>query len=142
MSQEDPYNLERFVEAQKSCYERVLKELKAGRKQSHWMWFVFPQLQGLGRSTTARRYAISGPEEAKAYLTHPLLGERLKECVRLLLEVDSRSAIEIFGSPDDLKLRSCMTLFDYVAPEEGVFHKVLDKFYHGEPDSKTLALLD
>lgn len=142
MSQEDHYNLGRFVEAQKSCYDRVLKELKAGRKQSHWMWFVYPQLQRLGSSATAKRYAISGPEEAKAYLEHPVLGDRLKECARLLLEIDSKSAFDIFGSPDDLKLRSCMTLFARVAIQEDVFRKVLEKYYHGEPDSKTLALLD
>ena len=142
----DPYDLARFVEAQARCYARVLEELAAGEKTSHWMWFIFPQLRGLGISSTARRFGLSGLEEARAYLAHPLLGGRLCECTRLVLAVEGRSAYEIFGSPDDLKLRSCLTLFAYAAepaplPQTQVFGEALAKYYRGEPDPRTLELL-
>ena len=134
-------NLERFVQAQASVYPAVLRELGAGRKASHWMWFVFPQLKTLGRSGTARFYGLDGRDEALAYWRHPVLGPRLLECTRLVLATRGRSAHEIFGSPDDLKLRSCMTLFDAVAPEEPAFRVVLDRFYGGAADASTLDLL-
>jgi uncharacterized protein (DUF1810 family) len=135
--------LTRFLEAQRHCYARVLEELAAGEKTSHWMWFVFPQLRGLGRSATARRFGLAGLEEARAYLAHPLLGERLRECTRLLLPVEGRTAHEIFGSPDDLKLRSCLTLFAAAAanPADQVFPAALAKYYGGEPDPLTVQLL-
>lgn len=142
----DPHDLERFAEAQAGCYSRVLAELAAGEKTSHWMWFIFPQLEGLGASTTARRFGISGLEEARAYLAHPLLGVRLRECTRLVLAVEGRTAHEIFGSPDDLKLRSCLTLFAPAVsspPARGdeLFGAALARFYRGEPDPLTLRLL-
>jgi len=142
----DSYDLARFVEAQARCYARVLEELAAGQKTSHWMWFIFPQLRGLGLSSTARRFGLSGLEEACAYLAHPLLGGRLRECTRLLLALEGRTAHEIFGSPDDLKLRSCLTLFAYAAepaplPDTRVFGEALAKYYRGEPDPRTLELL-
>ena len=142
----DPNDLARFLEAQASCYQRVLEELGAGEKTSHWMWFIFPQLRGLGMSSTARRFGLSGLEEARAYLAHPLLGARLRECTRLVLAVEGRSAHEILGSPDDLKLRSCLTLFAQAAepspdPETRVFGEALAKYYRGEPDPRTLELL-
>lgn len=142
----DPYDLERYVEAQAPCYARVLEELAAGEKTSHWMWFIFPQLRGLGMSSTARRFGLSGLEEARAYLAHPLLGPRLRECTRSVLAVEGRTAHEIFGSPDDLKLRSCLTLFAQAAgpspaPETRVFDEALAKYYGGEPDPRTLELL-
>jgi uncharacterized protein (DUF1810 family) len=142
----DAHDLERYVEAQAHCYPRVLEELAAGEKTSHWMWFIFPQLRGLGMSSTARRFGLSGLEEARAYLAHPLLGARLRECTRLVLAVQGRSAHEIFGSPDDLKLRSCLTLFAQAvapspAPDTRVFGEALAKYYGGEPDPRTLELL-
>ena len=142
----DSYDLARFVEAQARCYARVLEELAAGEKTSHWMWFIFPQLRGLGMSSTARRFGLSGLGEARAYLAHPLLGSRLRECTRLVLAVEGRRAHEIFGSPDDLKLRSCLTLFAQAAApspaaETRVFGEALAKYYGGEPDPRTLELL-
>ena len=137
----DPFDLERFVRAQAPVYEAVRAELAAGRKRSHWMWFVFPQLRGLGRSSTAQHYGITSLEEARAYLAHPLLGKRLRECCGLMLAVQGRSANQILGSPDDLKFRSCVTLFALAAPEEAVFRQALDKYYGGEPDPQTLAAL-
>jgi uncharacterized protein (DUF1810 family) len=134
-------DLERFVDAQASVYESVRSELRAGRKQSHWMWFVFPQLRGLGRSSTAHYYGLASAAEARAYLAHPVLGARLRECVELVLAVGARTAHEIFGSPDDLKFRSSMTLFSHVAPEEPQFQRALDKYYGGEPDPLTLDQL-
>jgi len=134
--------LARFVEAQSAVFASVLAELGAGRKTSHWMWFVFPQLTSLGRSDTARFYGLEDGAEATAYWRHPVLGERLKQCARLVLATEGESAHDIFGSPDDLKLRSCMTLFDAVAPDEPVFREVLARFYGGEPDPATLAGLD
>lgn len=137
----DPYDLYRFVRAQEAAYDRALAELRAGRKRSHWMWYIFPQVAGLGFSATSRHYAIKSLEEAKAYLAHTLLGPRLIECAEAALQVDGRSAHEIFGSPDDLKLRSSATLFAQVSPEGSVFHRLLDKYFQGQPDTATLRLL-
>lgn len=137
----DPYDLQRFIDAQASTHERALAELKSGRKQSHWMWFMFPQLTGLGHSDMARRYGISGRDEAIAYLQHPLLGKRLADCCEALLKWDERSATHIMGSPDDMKLRSSMTLFAAVAPDTPVFQQVLDAFFDGKPDAVTLSKL-
>lgn len=134
--------LDRFVEAQEPVYEEVVTELRAGRKHTHWMWFVFPQLRGLGRSETAWRYGIASAEEARAYSEHPVLGARLRECARLLLASDRRSAHDVFGPPDDLKLRSSMTLFERVVPEEPLFGAVLEKLCDGERDDATIALLE
>ena len=131
--------LERFVAAQGPVWADVLRELGAGRKSSHWMWFVFPQLKALGRTATARHYGLADREEARGYWEHPLLGPRLLQCSRLVLAVDGRTAHDIFGSPDDLKLRSCMTLFDAVAPDEPAFRAVLDRYYGGVGDPLTLA---
>jgi uncharacterized protein (DUF1810 family) len=137
----DPHNLSRFVEAQAPVYEQVLAELGEGHKRSHWMWFVFPQLAGLGHSGMAQRFAIASLDEAKAYLTHPVLGGRLRECSRLVLAVQDRSIHYIFGSPDDLKFRSCMTLFSRAAPAEPVFQQCLKKYFAGHADPQTIALL-
>jgi uncharacterized protein (DUF1810 family) len=137
----DPYDLQRFVDAQDPVYERVCGELKSGRKQSHWMWFIFPQIAGLGRSPMALRYAISSLDEARAYLEHPLLGPRLRECTRLVMQVEGRSAHQILGSPDNMKFRSCLTLFARAAPEERIFRNALEKYFDGEEDSLTLARL-
>ncbi len=133
-------DVERFVAAQDGVYDTALAELRAGRKRTHWMWFVFPQIAGLGSSPTARRYAVSGPDEAKAYLAHPVLGPRLTEISRALLAVEGRSAEQIFGYPDDLKLRSSMTLFARAADDPAVFEAVLERYYDG-PDQRTLDLL-
>ena len=138
---DDPFDLQRFVDAQAAVYERVRAELKNGRKQSHWMWFIFPQFAGLGRSAMAQRYAISSLDEAKAYLAHPTLGPRLRECTRLVVRVDGKSAYEILGSPDDMKFRSCMTLFARAAPEEALFRTALEKYFDGVEDSQTLTRL-
>jgi uncharacterized protein (DUF1810 family) len=138
---DDPYDLARFLEAQAGCYPRARAELSAGRKTSHWMWFIFPQLQGLGTSAMARRYALSGLAEARAYLDHPTLGERLRECTRALLAIEGRTAHEIFGSPDDLKLRSCLTLFARASPDERLFGEALRKYFGGEGDPLTIGLL-
>ncbi len=137
----DPYDLRRFVDAQERTYDTVIGELTAGRKRSHWMWFIFPQLRGLGSSPTAVRFAISSADEARAYLAHELLGPRLRECARLVARIDGRSTEEIFGWPDDLKLRSSMTLFARAADDNADFVAVLEKFYGGEEDPATLALL-
>ncbi|MFB6108230.1 MAG: DUF1810 domain-containing protein [Haloplanus sp.] len=138
---DDPHDLHRFVEAQDPVIEDVKDELRAGRKRTHWMWFVFPQMAGLGRSRMARRYAISSWAEADAYLAHPTLGPRLRECTALVNAVEGRSANDIFGSPDDLKFRSSMTLFDAVADDPTPFATALDRYYDGDPDPKTLELL-
>jgi len=137
----DPFDLERFVQAQAGTFDAALEELRAGAKRSHWMWFVFPQLQGLGASGMARRYAISGLEEARAYLAHPLLGPRLVASVEALLSHDGLSARDIFGTPDDLKLRSSMALF-HAASDDARFQAVLDRYYGGRPDEATLRLLE
>ena len=133
--------LQRFLDAQDGVYEQALAELRAGRKRSHWMWFVFPQIAGLGHSSTAVYYAIADLAEARAYLAHPLLGARLAECAGALLGVTGRTAHEILGSPDDLKLRSSMTLFAQVAGPDSVFRRVLERYYGGEADARTLDLL-
>ncbi|KWX67173.1 DUF1810 domain-containing protein [Mycobacterium sp. NAZ190054] len=137
---DDPFDLERFVTAQDRVYATVLTELRAGAKRSHWIWFVFPQLRGLGRSPTAQRYGIASLDEAKAYLAHPVLGPRLRECAALLVQHQGRSATSILGSPDDLKVRSSMTLFAR-AGDDAVFPAVLDAFYGGREDPATLELL-
>lgn len=137
----DPFRLQRFVDAQDPVYDAVRDELRAGRKRTHWMWFVFPQLAGLGRSDMARRYAIASRDEAIAYLAHPVLGPRLRECARLVLDIEDRSIGEIFGAPDDLKLRSSLTLFAAVAPEEPVFAACLRHHFPEGPDALTLARL-
>jgi uncharacterized protein (DUF1810 family) len=137
----DPFDLERFVRAQSQNYSDAVSEIRAGEKISHWMWYVFPQLDGLGFSSTARFYGLKGAAEARAYLAHPVLGPRLRECCEAALAVEGKTAHDIFGSPDDLKLRSCATLFAAVAPEEPVFGKLLEKYYGGRGDEKTLRLL-
>jgi uncharacterized protein (DUF1810 family) len=137
----DAYNLQRFVEAQQPVYERVRAELRAGAKASHWMWFIFPQLKGLGRSPTAEYFGIASLPEAEAYWRHPVLGRRLKECTELVVAILGKTAHQIFGSPDDVKFRSCMTLFERAAPEEPIFGQALDKYFDGKRDSSTLALL-
>ena len=134
-------NLDRFLEAQGRDYQRALGEIQAGRKRSHWMWYVFPQFEGLGSSATSQHYAIKSLDEARAYLAHPVLGARLVECAHALLDVEARDAHEIFGSPDDMKLRSCATLFASVSPDGSVFHRVLDKYFGGVPDDLTIRLL-
>lgn len=132
-------NLERFVEAQGPVIDEVMAELASGEKRSHWMWFVFPQLKALGRSSTARYYGLGSVDEARAYLAHPVLGERLRACTRAVLAHRGRSAHAIFGSPDDLKFRSCMTLFGLAAPDEPLYAQALAQFFKGEPDPLTLA---
>jgi uncharacterized protein (DUF1810 family) len=134
-------DLERFVAAQDPVIDRVRAELRRGRKSSHWMWFVFPQLRGLGSSATAQHYALASLDEARAYLAHPVLGPRLVECARLAAAVPQGGAAEVFGYPDDLKLRSSMTLFARAAPDEPAFAAVLDRYFGGEPDPRTLELL-
>ena len=136
----DPFDLNRFVEAQNLVIDDVLSELRAGRKRSHWMWFVFPQIAGLGSSPMAVRFAIRSPGEARAYLAHPLLGQRLGDCVRLVVAAH-RPLAEIFGPPDDLKFRSCLTLFAAAAPEENVFREALAACCSGERDPRTLERL-
>jgi uncharacterized protein (DUF1810 family) len=135
------FDLERFVAAQLPTYDGALAELRAGRKRSHWMWYVFPQLAGLGRSATSRHYGIASAAEANAYLKHPLLGPRLIECVTAVLEIDGRTAYEIFGSPDDLKLHSCATLFARVSPPGSAFSTLLAKYFGGREDEQTVRLL-
>jgi uncharacterized protein (DUF1810 family) len=137
----DPFDLERFVRAQEGVHDAALAELRGGRKRSHWMWFVFPQLAGLGSSPMAQRYAIGSLAEARAYLDHPLLGPRLSECAEALLEVTGRTAREILGSPDDLKLRSCATLFAAAASPGSPFERLLDRYYGGHGDPETLRRL-
>jgi uncharacterized protein (DUF1810 family) len=137
----DNFDLQRFVDAQDGVYERVLDELRAGRKASHWMWFVFPQIAGLGFSSMAQRYAISGRDEALAYDAHPVLGERLRECTAIVNAVEGRDVHQIFGSPDDMKLRSCMTLFAECVDDGHVFRNALDKYFHGVEDQLTLDRL-
>jgi uncharacterized protein (DUF1810 family) len=134
----DPYSLDRFVEAQADAYEQALAEIRAGRKRSHWMWYVFPQLAGLGSSPMSVQYAIRDRHEAAAFLAHPILGPRLLECTEAVLQIEGRSALEIFGSPDDLKLRSCATLFAAVSPDRSVFHRLIDKYFDGRHDPRTI----
>ena len=137
----DPHDLARFVEAQQGVHADALAELRAGRKRSHWMWFVFPQMRGLGHSAMAERYGIASMDEARAYLAHPVLGERLQHCCGLVLAVQGSGAHDIFGSPDDSKFRSCLTLFGRAAPDEPVFADCLRKYCKGVEDPATLALL-
>lgn len=134
-------DLERFVTAQQPLWPQVQAELRAGRKTTHWMWFVFPQLRSLGRSQMARHYGLESIDDARAYLVHPVLGERLRAAIGGLLAVPERSAHEIMGSPDDLKLRSCLTLFAEASAHEALFEQALERFYDGRPDEATLALL-
>jgi uncharacterized protein (DUF1810 family) len=139
----DDFDLERFVTAQAPVFETVLAELRAGCKRSHWMWFVFPQLRGLGRSSTARFYGISSIEEARAYLAHPLLGPRLDLCTRIVVTSESSSLHAIFGSPDDMKFRSCVTLFSLATDNsDNPFRHALHRWCEGQPDEQTLVLLD
>lgn len=137
----DPFHLARFVAAQDGIYPRVVQELKAGRKRSHWMWFIFPQLQGLGTSEMARRYAIRGLDEARAYLAHPLLGTRLVECTRIVNGLHGSSALQIFGQPDDLKFHSSLTLFELAAGNHSEFSTALEKYFAGHRDPATLQHL-
>jgi uncharacterized protein (DUF1810 family) len=137
----DPWDLARFVRAQAGDYQRALEELRQGGKRSHWMWYVFPQLSGLGDSAMSRRYAIRSAAEASAYLSHPLLGPRLIACSEAVLAVEGRSAHDIFGSPDDLKLRSSATLFAAVSPPDSVFQRIINKYFDGRGDSLTLRLM-
>ena len=141
MTSNDPYNLRRFISAQGPIYEIVLAELRSGHKRTHWMWFIFPQIEGLGQSPTSKYYAIKDEEEARHYLNHPVLGARLVECAKTVLAVEGKSASEIFGFPDDMKLKSCMTLFACVADTEPVFARMLEKYFDGKQDQKTLDLL-
>jgi len=136
----DRFNLKRFLDAQARDYKVALWELKSGRKRSHWIWYIFPQLSGLGRSTRSDIYAIASLDEARAYLAHPLLGPRLIECADTLLAVEGKSARDILGMPDDMKVRSCATLFAAVSPAGSVFERLLDKYYGGEKDRRTLEL--
>jgi uncharacterized protein (DUF1810 family) len=140
-SQEDPYHLSRFLEAQAGDYDQALSEIRNGQKQTHWMWYIFPQIDGLAVSSISKDYSIKSIDEAKAYLEHPVLGPRLLECAEAVVGVEGRSATEIFGSPDDLKLRSCATLFACVSPPGSVFDRLLGKYYGGGRDGKTLDLL-
>jgi uncharacterized protein (DUF1810 family) len=137
----DPFDLERFVEAQAHAYAQALEEIRAGRKESHWMWFVFPQWDGLGASAISRRYAIRSLDEARAYLRHPILGARLQEIAGAALGAAGRSASDVFGVPDDMKLRSSATLFASLSPAGSVFHRLLDRFFEGRPDQRTLGLI-
>ncbi len=137
----DPYNLRRFLDAQNPVFARVCSELRAGRKRSHWMWFIFPQIQGLGYSPLAQKFAIASLQEAQAYLDHPILGARLRECCRLVNLVEGRSIEEIFGYPDDLKFRSSMTLFAHAASHNQIFKDALEKYFNGELDKSTLERL-
>lgn len=137
----DPHDLNRFVLAQTEAYDRALSEIRAGRKLSHWMWYIFPQFEGLGFSSTSRRYAIRSIAEAKGYLQHPVLGPRLVECCEAVIGGNGQSAYDIFGSPDDVKLRSCATLFARVSAPGSVFEGLLGKFFDGVPDQRTLHLI-
>jgi len=137
----DRYRLERFVSAQNEIYPQVVSELRSGMKMSHWMWFIFPQIRGLGRSPASVEYAISSREEAAAYLQHPVLGPRLKECTKLVLAVEGRSADQIFGPPDDMKFRSSMTLFAQVSPDDDIYARALQQYFGGAPDQLTLDRL-
>ena len=137
----DPFDLNRFVQAQEHDYARALVEIRNGRKRSHWMWYIFPQFEGLGHSSMSKRYSIKSRAEAEAYLRHPILGPRLMECCEAAVQVEGRSAHEIFGSPDDLKLKSCVTLFGQISPRGSVFEQVLDKYFQGARDDSTLRLM-
>ena len=137
----DPFDLQRFVDAQEAVYSQVIAELRRGRETSHWMWFIFPQIEGLGHSPIAEKYAITGLAEAKAYLNHRVVGQRLVNCIELMLGIHGRSINQILGYPDDLKFRSSMTLFAEVSEDISIFHVALDKYFDGEPDPLTIELL-
>ena len=137
----DSFNLERFITAQEKVYPTVIEELITGTKISHWMWFIFPQVDGLGRTEIAKRYAIKSLDEAKAYIAHPLLGTRLQECIELVLDIDGKTANAVFGSPDDLKFKSSMTLFLVAAPHIDLFQRVINKYYDGQQDKVTIEIL-
>ncbi|ACP23898.1 hypothetical protein NGR_c00950 [Sinorhizobium fredii NGR234] len=137
----EAFDLERFVKAQEGVYESALAELRAGAKRTHWMWFIFPQIQGLGHSSMAQYYALADLDEARAFLKHPLLGRRLRECTEAVNAVRGRSALSILGRPDDLKFRSSMTLFEAADPTVGAFAKALDHYYHGARDPRTMEIL-
>lgn len=137
----DKYNLERFLEAQRRGYKPALDEIRAGRKQSHWIWYIFPQLKGLGYSSMSQYYGISCEAEAREYLAHPVLGTRINEITEALLSLNGNNPIEVMGNPDDLKLQSCLTLFAYISDENSVFQRALEKYYAGKPDERTLAML-
>jgi len=139
---EDPYNLSRFLQAQEDNYEQALSEIKSGHKHTHWMWYIFPQIDGLSFSETSKHYAIKSIEEAQAYLHHPILGSRLLECAEAVAALEGQTATAIFGSPDDMKLRSCATLFACVSPPGSVFERLLTKDFGGGRDDKTLRLLN
>jgi len=139
---EDKFDLTRFVSAQTHFYEQALKEVSNGKKQSHWMWYIFPQLRGIGRSSTSQRYGITSADEAYAYLEHELLGPRLITICEATLSIEGRSATDIFGKPDDIKLRSCATLFAFVSDANSVFHRILDKYFDGKSDRRTDRLLE
>ena len=141
MPAQDPFNLARFVDAQENVYATALAEIRSGRKRSHWMWFIFPQFTGLGSSPMAHRFAIGSADEARAYLAHPILGRRLIECAEALIRLEDRSASDVFGYPDDVKLRSSATLFATVSPAGSVFARLLEKCFAGQLDEKTVALL-
>jgi len=138
----DPFDLARFTRAQEGVYDQALAELRRGQKETHWMWFIFPQIDGLGRSPTARQFAIKSVEEARAYLNHAVLGRRLLECSQALLNIPGKSAAQVFGFPDDLKLKSCMTLFARVSGPDSPFERVLSKYFKGQPDHRTIELLN
>lgn len=137
----DPFNLARFVRAQEHDFERALREIRSGRKRTHWMWYIFPQVDGLGFSEMSRTYGVQSAAEAEAYLRHPVLGPRLLQCAEAAASVAGRSAFEIFGSPDDMKLRSCATLFASVSPAGSVFERLLARYFGGAPDDDTLRLI-
>jgi len=137
----DPYDLRRFIAAQEGVYDRALAELRGGRKRSHWMWYIFPQIEGLGHSPTTRHYSIKSLEEARQYLAHPLLGARLRGCSETVMALQGLSAEDIFGHPDDWKLQSSMTLFELVSDQGSVFGRVLDKYYQGKRDARTLQIV-
>ena len=141
MPVDDPYDLDRFVRAQETDYELALSEIMSGRKRSHWMWYIFPQLEGLGSSWNSVHYSIRGIAEATAYLAHPVLGPRLVKCAEAALQHSGLTASAIFGHPDDMKLRSSATLFASVSPAGSVFHRIIDTFFQGQPDETTLRRL-
>jgi uncharacterized protein (DUF1810 family) len=137
----DPYDLNRFISAQEGVYDRAIAELRGGQKRSHWMWYIFPQMEGLGNSPTTRLYSIKSLDEARQYLAHPVLGTRLVECAEAVLAVQGQSAADIFGHPDDWKLQSSMTLFELVSGPGSVFERVLDRYYGGKRDSRTIQIV-
>lgn len=134
-------SLERFIDAQSSMHDQALDEIRGGRKRTHWMWFIFPQFEGLGTSETSRYFAIKSRAEAEAYLAHPVLGRRIRDCAQAVLDVENRSAVEIFGLVDTMKLRSSATLFAAISPPESVFHQIIDRYFDGWHDDTTLELM-